>query len=336
MDEPSDKTPKPDAAKDQAASLLDGSGPADDPPPPVAIDPTKTPKQIYFELLRVWLHHAQMQQQLQAYFPYYLMNNYPQLFQAGAGGTALPGAGTASGTAGGNSVVPHGGNQAQTNQRRAAEMLDPARQEEIINRNGGYEYIIAPLWKRFVAEAIDIIIIFLLKVMTTMAFIDFFEIDLLDIDFDAIRNSIEEDYTELLSYTSELIFLEIITKCAVCVYETLWTIHGQGQIGGATPGKMLMGIRIVHVDAVVLLDPPAPAGGLVANQQTPIRALLYPAANPGFRRALCRSVAKNALIALFFPMCFLMFFFRHNRTMYDVMTKTIVVEDNPAPVLRRR
>lgn len=213
-------------------------------------------------------------------------------------------------------------------------MLDPARQEEIINRNGGYEYIIAPLWKRFVAEAIDIIIIFLLRVMTTMAFIDFFEIDLLDIDFDAIRNSIEEDYTELLSYTSELIFLEIITKCAVCVYETLWTIHGQGQIGGATPGKMLMGIRIVHVDAVVLLDPP-PAGGLVANQQTPIRALLYPAENPGFRRALCRSVAKNALIALLFPICFLMFF-RHNRTMYDVMTKTIVVEDNPAPVLRRR
>ncbi|KAL9703051.1 hypothetical protein quinque_006569 [Culex quinquefasciatus] len=331
MDEPSDKTAKPDP--DEAASLADPSVPTVDlPASAIAIDPSKTPKQIYFELLRVWLHHAQMQQQLQAYFPYYLMNNYPQLFQAG---TAGPGAGTASGTTGGNSVVPHGGNQAQANQRRAAQMLDPARQEEIINRNGGYEYIIAPLWKRFVAEAIDIIIIFLLKVMTTMAFIDFFEIDLLDIDFDAIRNSIEEDYTELLSYTSELIILEIITKCAVCVYETLWTIHGQGQIGGATPGKMLMGIRIVHVDAVVLLDPP-PAGGLVANQQTPIRALLYPAANPGFRRALCRSVAKNALIALFFPMCFLMFFFRHNRTMYDVMTKTIVVEDNPAPVLRRR
>lgn len=48
----------------------------------------------------------------------------------------------------------------------------------VINRNGGYEYVIAPLWKRFVAEAIDIVIIFLLKVMTTMAFIDIFDIDL--------------------------------------------------------------------------------------------------------------------------------------------------------------
>lgn len=201
MEEPSDKTPKPDpdqnAVDAAAAAPLDGG-----PVPAPVIDPTKSPKQIYFQLLRVWLHHAQMQQQLQAYFPYYLMNNYPQLFQAGGGGGA-PGGGVpvgtaASGTAtaaGGSSVVPHGGNQAQANQRRAAEMLDPARQEEIINRNGGYEYVIAPLWKRFVAEAIDIIIIFLLKVMTTMAFIDFFEIDLLDIDFDAIRNSIEEDYT---------------------------------------------------------------------------------------------------------------------------------------------
>lgn len=126
MDEPSDKTAKPDP--DEAASLADPSVPTVDlPASAIAIDPSKTPKQIYFELLRVWLHHAQMQQQLQTYFPYYLMNNYPQLFQAG---TAGPGAGTASGTTGGNSVVPHGGNQAQANQRRAAQMLDPARQEE--------------------------------------------------------------------------------------------------------------------------------------------------------------------------------------------------------------
>ncbi|XP_058834484.1 protein FAM8A1 [Topomyia yanbarensis] len=313
-----------------------------DPVPP--LDPTKTPKEIYFELLRAWLQHAQMQQQIQAYFPYYLMNNYPQLFQPSGSATegTAPGVSTAPAAAsavpGQQVAVPGTSGQVpapNANQRRATEILDPARQEEIINRNGGYEYIIAPLWKRFVAEAIDIIIIFLLKVMTTMACIDFFDIDLFDIDFDAIRNSIEEDYTELLSFTSELIFLEIITKIAVCIYETIWTIHGQGQIGGATPGKMLMGIRIVHVDAVVLLNPPQP-GRVANNNQNPIRALLFPAANPGFKRALCRSVAKNALIALFFPMCFLMFFFKHNRTMYDIMTKTIVVEDNPAPVLRRR
>ncbi|XP_055591669.1 protein FAM8A1 [Uranotaenia lowii] len=331
MDENQDKP------KDPAAELPEAEV-------PLLPELTKTPKQMYFELLRIWVQQAQMQQQIQAYFPYYLMNNYPQLFQTpngvpGAPAAGLPGALPSTGSAAANGQVANTNQPnvpAGPNQRRLAEIMDPARQEEIINRNGGYEYVIAPIWKRFVAEAIDIVIIFLLKVMTIMAFIDAFDMDFfsLDIDFDTLRNSIEEDYTELLSLTSEFIFLEVITKLVVCLYETLWTIHGQGQIGGATPGKMLMGIRIVHVEAVVLLDPPQP--GLAMNNQNPIKALLFPATNPGFKRALCRSVAKNALLTLFFPICFLMFFFKHNRTMYDIMTKTIVVEDNPAPILRRR
>ncbi|XP_053685555.1 protein FAM8A1 isoform X2 [Sabethes cyaneus] len=305
------------------------------------IDPTKTPKQIYFELLRAWVQHAQMQQQIQAYFPYYLANNYPQLFQQNgtAAGVPIPTAPGASAPNTATSPEPPAQVQQNVNQRRATEMLDPARQEDIINRTGGYEFVIAPLWKRFVAEGIDIVIIFLLKVMMTMAFIDFLDIDVtmfsrMELDFDAIRSSIESNYNELLSFTSELILVELITKFAVCLYETLWTVHSQGPSGGATPGKMLMGIRIVHVEAVMLLNPPQPGGN--NNNQNPIRVLLYPATNPGFKRALGRSIAKNILIALFFPMCFLMFFFKHNRTMYDVMTKTIVVEDNPAPLLRRR
>lgn len=172
-----------------------------DPEPIPPIDPNKTPKQIYFELLRTWVNHAQMQQQIQAYFPYYLMNNYPQLFQptsgTGTSGQALTSnGGVATGTSTGSQVQPQQ-QQQNTNQRRAAELLEPARQEEskyfrkivrtisllsfiivVINRNGGYEYVIAPLWKRFVAEAIDIVIIFLLKVMLTMAFVDFFDINL--------------------------------------------------------------------------------------------------------------------------------------------------------------
>lgn len=150
-----------------------------------------------------------------------------------------------------------------------------------------------------------------------------------DIDFDAIRTSLEDDYSEFLSLTSELLFLEVITKIAVCFYEAMWTFSGQNIIGGATPGKMMMGIRIIHVDAVVPLEP-LPIG---VNQ--PLRALLYPASNPGFKRALCRAGAKNLLMALLFPMCFVMFFFKHNRTGYDLITKTIVVEENIAPILRR-
>uniref|UniRef100_A0A182IMD6 RDD domain-containing protein n=1 Tax=Anopheles atroparvus TaxID=41427 RepID=A0A182IMD6_ANOAO len=324
------------------------------------LDLSKTPKQIYFELLRTWVYHADMQNHIQAYFPYYLMSNYPQLFQLNAGGGmsgAIPGlnaymTGTATTTATINAAVAAASAAASTNSsgtsagqapaqvanagqnRGRNDTVDQTRQEDAINRHGGYEYVIAPLWKRFAAEAIDIAIIFLLKIMTTLAFIDAFEIDLLYMDLDAIRNSFEEDYTELLSFTSELIFLEIVIKIAVCIYEAVWTAHVQVIPGSATPGKMLMGLRIVYVESVVVLEPQPQAGLL--NNQIPLRALLYPATTPSFGRAFARAVVKNVVIAFFFPMCLLLLCFRHNRSIYDVMTKTVVVEDNPNPVLRRR
>lgn len=41
----------------------------------------KTTKEAYFELLRLWVHQSNMSQNAMAGFPYYLMSNYPQLFQ---------------------------------------------------------------------------------------------------------------------------------------------------------------------------------------------------------------------------------------------------------------
>lgn len=135
----------------------------------------------------------------------------------------------------------------------------------------------------------------------------------------------EDDYNQILSFTSEFLILEVITKIAAVFYEALWT----KQVS-ATPGKLLMGIRIIYIEAVVPMDPQP------LNNHGSIRALLYPAANLGFRRALFRATAKNVLMTLLFPMYIFVCFFRNNRTGYDVITKTIVVEENPAPVLVRR
>uniref|UniRef100_A0A182Y731 Uncharacterized protein n=1 Tax=Anopheles stephensi TaxID=30069 RepID=A0A182Y731_ANOST len=307
------------------------------------LDLTKTSKQLYFDLLRTWVYHAELQTHMQTHFPYYLMSNYPQLFQLNAGGvpSATPNMGSFIGgippTTGGSSAAGlNSSGTAQTQQGQNAtvnrgrnEQTDPTRPDDGINRHGGYEYVIAPLWKRFAAEAIDIAIIFLLKIMTTLAFIDAFEIDLLYMDLDAIRSSFEEDYTELLSFTSELILLEIGIKIAVCIYEAVWTAQGS-----ATPGKMLMGLRIVYAESVTVLEP-QPQPGLLSNQ-VPLRALLYPGTTPSFVRAFARAAVKNVVIAFLFPMCLLLLCFRQNRSIYDVMTKTVVVEDNPNPVLRRR
>lgn len=147
---------------------------------------------------------------------------------------------------------------------------------------------------------------------------------------DTFRN-LDDDYSDILSFTSELLFLEVITKIAVCFYEASWTAQGQGQIGGATPGKMAMGIRILYIEGIVLLEPEQQ--GFV---NIPMRALLYPASNIGYKRALFRAVLKNLIMALLFPMCLLVYLFKNNRTAYDIITHTVVVEDNRVPVLRRR
>lgn len=155
----------------------------------------------------------------------------------------------------------------------------------------------------------------------------------MSLDFDSLRSSLEEDYLEFLSFSSDLLLVEILTKVMVCIYEAMWTAQGQSTIGGATPGKIIMGIRILYVEAVV------PVGQIHAepnfNASTQMRALMYPASNPGFRRAFLRAIAKNMLMTLMFPMCFVLLFFRNNRTGYDVMTKTIVVEENPVPIRRQ-
>lgn len=157
----------------------------------------------------------------------------------------------------------------------------------------------------------------------------------IDLDFDSLKSSLEEDYTDFLSFSSDLLLVEIITKVLVCFYEAMWTAQGQTYIGGATPGKIVMGIRILYVEGVVPLGQPVAQPGINFNNSVQMRALLYPASNPGFRRALLRAIAKNMLMTLMFPMCFVLLFFRNNRTGYDVMTKTIVVEEHPSPVRRR-
>lgn len=45
------------------------------------IPPNLSPKEAYFELLRVWVNQANLCHNAMACFPYYLAANYPQLFQ---------------------------------------------------------------------------------------------------------------------------------------------------------------------------------------------------------------------------------------------------------------
>lgn len=93
--------------------------------------------------------------------------------------------------------------------------------------------------------------------------------------------------------------------------------------GGATPGKAIMGLRVVTATAVVQVEG--------RPKET---VLLYPGTPLSFSTSLIRSLIKNLLISLVFPICIIFFVFRFNRTGYDLLCGVIVVEENMFPPRR--
>jgi uncharacterized RDD family membrane protein YckC len=97
--------------------------------------------------------------------------------------------------------------------------------------------------------------------------------------------------------------------------QTFWLQRGIGGRGGATPGKTAMGIRVVLCTKVTQTE------GRPMDVVT-----VHPGTDLGWGWAFARSFAKNVVLFFLFPICFV-FFFKHNRTGYDILCQTIVVED---------
>lgn len=148
----------------------------------------------------------------------------------------------------------------------------------------------------------------------------------MDIDINDFKDMkfLEDDYSQLLSLSSDFLLLEVLTKIVSCLYEAFFTVKLQ-----ATPGKLIMGLRILHAEAVLPLEQQI-------NHSQGIRALIFPANQLTFIRALFRSIAKNLLVTLLFPVYFMLFFYKSNQLIYDLLGKTVVVDYHPNPVLRRR
>lgn len=88
-----------------------------------------------------------------------------------------------------------------------------------------------------------------------------------------------------------------------------------GRIGGATIGKAVLGLRVVLCHKVAAV--PGQPQNVV---------LVTPGTNLGLGWALARSVAKSVVVIVF-PTCVVPFLFGFNRTAYDVLCHSIVVED---------
>jgi len=175
------------------------------------------------------------------------------------------------------------------------------------------------VWKRVAAETIDFFILIVLKVMITFIAVDFFELVDLDqyqLPLDLLSlNPDKLDVRLALQFTQEILVLELVHRMVVCLFEALCTHRGPpGMPGGATPGKVIMGLRIIRCNQVT------PLGGS--------RVRVLPASDLGLGWAAVRSILKNFSLAFFFPVCFSLLFLPYSRTLYDVMARSIVVESN--------
>lgn len=134
--------------------------------------PEKSERECYFEQLQKWVDMANLSQKAATNFPYFLLSNYPQLFQSSSQTqtSARIQTPTLPNT---NAVV-----RPATENRFDDMFNNQARMETIIARNGGYEFVIAPSWKRILAEIIDVLILMFIKLMVTFTIIDLFDLDL--------------------------------------------------------------------------------------------------------------------------------------------------------------
>ncbi len=106
------------------------------------------------------------------------------------------------------------------------------------------EFRIPPLWKRFAAEFLDFLSLFVVKLAVTFVAVDTFEL----IDFEAFVSKYDSglwamitgeevaegaagaaatlDVEAAFELTSEIVLLEMIHRVVVCAFETLCTYRG--------------------------------------------------------------------------------------------------------------
>ncbi|KAM6456066.1 protein FAM8A1 [Liasis olivaceus] len=183
----------------------------------------------------------------------------------------------------------------------------PGSSQREHGRPAGREYIIPSLAHRFIAEMVDFFILFFIKASIVLSIMHFSGIK--DISKFAMHYIIEEiDDETSMEDLQKMMIVALIYRLLVCVYEII-CIWGAG---GATPGKFLLGLRVVTCDTSVLI--------------APSRVLVIPSSNVSMTTSTIRALIKNFSIASFFPAFITLLFFQHNRTAYDIVAGTIVVK----------
>ncbi|KAI1885748.1 hypothetical protein AGOR_G00207000 [Albula goreensis] len=176
-------------------------------------------------------------------------------------------------------------------------------------QQAGREYTIPSPLQRFLAEMLDFFILFFIKATIILSIMHLSGMK--DISKFAMHFIVEEiDEDTSMEELQKMMLVALVYRILVCFYEII-CIWGAG---GATPGKFLLGLRVVTCDSSVLVRPN--------------RVLVVPASNVTLSASTVRALNKNFSIAFFFPAFITLLFFQHNRTVYDIVAGTIVVKRN--------
>lgn len=175
----------------------------------------------------------------------------------------------------------------------------------------GREYSIPSPLQRLLAEMVDFFILFFIKATIIISIMHLSGIK--DVSKFAMHFIVEEiDEDTSMEELQKMMLVALVYRILVCFYEIV-CIWGAG---GATPGKFLMGLRVVTCDSSVLVQPN--------------RVFVVPATNVSLSASTVRALNKNFSIAFFFPAFITLLFFQHNRTVYDMVAGTIVVKRSRA------
>uniref|UniRef100_A0A8C1VJJ1 Family with sequence similarity 8 member A1a n=1 Tax=Cyprinus carpio TaxID=7962 RepID=A0A8C1VJJ1_CYPCA len=156
----------------------------------------------------------------------------------------------------------------------------------------GREYTIPSPLRRFLAETVDFFILFCVKATIVLWIMHLSGMK--DISKFMMQFIVEEiDENTSLEDLQKMMAVALAYRLLVCVYEII-CIWGAG---GATPGKFLMGLRVVTFMCIFIMP-----------------------------CSTVRALNKNFSIAFLFPIFIMLLFFQHNRTVYDVVAGTIVVQ----------
>ncbi|KAI6230363.1 Protein FAM8A1 [Aphelenchoides fujianensis] len=247
-----------------------------------------------------------------------------------------------------NGARPNGGNPFVVNVRHRRVLVNPnavndvqpealMRQAEQNDREGfsfrrllglqqnvNYEqstllvqrWTIPPLSRRLIAELIDFAILSLLKLVLFWTMI---ELEVIDAEYLEQMFSASTDLQTLIDLGQDLFQIEMIAKIITGLIEASCLTWGFASYPrGTTPGKFLMGLQVISCLDVQ----PVPNG---APDQVTVTSRPFIDIKNSLLRSLCKNVGTN----IFFPCNAFFYLFAYNRSVYDLIAKTIVVSRTP-------